>query len=154
MNIERARQWLDLLKQASISQPNVECQLMNVNTSCNTPGCVAGWTYQLMKKHHVFNTIKEEEYEYDTIARKLMKHFELGKEEDVDYYETFEFLTEQWTKCFNLKYAGYPFSCASSYTLQREPELNDIPLSLVVQRWEEFINFMEKRNETISRKEK
>jgi hypothetical protein len=122
MNIENAKKWIAKLSEG-LSHASPYCDMMSVHSSCKSPGCVVGWTVQLMPE--IFDD--QQNYFFSDAVSDLKTY--LGYPSSSD-----------WRECFNVDNGAFfssrkPYDCTASR----------VPLSKVISKWTTFIEYMEKK---------
>ena len=140
MNIENCRTWLSYLKKAYAEQPALRCNMLSTESTCGSPGCIVGLTYQLMEpilrpflpdKHKNLTW-----YSFVHHLRALLTYLGIGN----DFYT--KDLGEEWMRMFNVSTFAV-FSAQAAYGVRSSRPVELVPLGTVITRWEQFVNRME-----------
>lgn len=123
MNIENAKKWLAKLSDG-LSHASPYCDMMSVHSSCKSPGCVVGWTVQLMPE--IFDD-QQQDYYFTDAAIQLRTY--LGYPQ-----------SSNWRDCFKVDNGAF-FSSRIAYDSPRAR----VPLSTVISKWTTFIEYMERQ---------
>lgn len=143
MNIENCRTWLSYLRKALAEEPAATCNMRSGESTCKSPGCVVGWTYQLMEPLiRPYTRVAQDiavPYCFSQHSFALRTYLGIG---DEHYDNNLPSISDDWSRFFEQQSSDF-FSSAEAYGVTNRRPIEMVTLGTVINRWERFVSHME-----------